>query len=207
MDIFTKTNLKGFFKRNKYYFIIALIIFFVALIAGAIYAYNLVGCETGMLTQAAIEASSHGNLSNSLSITWYELFIFNFSSDLIVLVGGFAVSIASIFYVALNGFSIGTMFGIDPLFAAVTVIPHGIFEFSSSIFALVGAFIITKFEIDVIRALVSKEKSVKDLVNNSGYVLKDLVLVLIFMFVLLLIAAIVESYGTNIVFNLVFNNL
>ena len=62
-----------------------------------------------------------------------------------------------------------------------------------SVFALTGAFLITKLEISAI-----KKRSVKEAFLDS-YVLKDIIFTLILMVIFLLVAAIIEAYATPMI--------
>ena len=59
-----------------------------------------------------------------------------------------------------------------------------------SVFALTGAFLITKLEINII-----KKRSIKKVISDS-YILKDIFFSLILVVIFLFIAAIIEAYVT-----------
>ena len=93
----------------------------------------------------------------------------------------------------MNAFMIGMPFGQDFLFAFFSIVPHGIFEYTASLFALVGAFLFTIIEIDIIKSFRDKDNSVSDVIAEDKIKFKDILLSAIFMTILLLIAALIEG--------------
>ncbi len=195
MEIFTLDYLKGFFKRNKKLLIISFIIVIASLIIIAVCGRMLFGGEA----VAGVNKSAAANFSGFI-----DLFINNFRSDAIVLLGGFVLSIFSLILTIFNCFVVGMLFGMDPYAAAVGILPHGIFEYAASIFALTGAFIITKLEIASFKALLSKDHTVKEVLNDNKNVIKDIILIIVFIIILLLIAALIENYITPMLLDMVF---
>lgn len=180
---------KGFLKRNKKFLLIALAIFLVSALAGAIISNASVGDNYGLISEAIYNHSQTGEGSFSLpDFSSTDLFIHNFFADLIVLFGGFLFSIPSVLSVIYNGFSIGAPFGADFLFASTSIIPHSIFEYPASIFALAAAFNMTWLEIKMI-----KNRSIRTVIDDNRIVLQDIFTMIIIMVVLLLIAAIIEG--------------
>ncbi len=180
---------KGFLKRNKKFLLAALIIFLIPFFVGAYVGYESVGDNYGMIS----EAIYNGTQSSQTPVSFPEfnsldLFIHNFFADLMVFFGGLLFSIISVILVAFNAFTIGFPFGTDFLFAAASIIPHSIFEYPASIFALAAAFNITWLEIKMI-----KNRSVRSVIEENKIVLNDIFTMFVIMVVLLLIAALIEG--------------
>lgn len=71
-------------------------------------------------------------------------------------------------------------------------------------FALTGAFIITKLEINIIKSILSKNYNIKEIWHENELLVKDILLIICITFVLLIIAAIIEGHITPIIFNIFF---
>ncbi len=78
------------------------------------------------------------------------------------------------------------------------IIPHGIFEIPSSVFALSGALMITSFELKIIKGVLSSKTTVKEEIENSIYLIKDAIISVGIVFLLLIIAAFIETFITPI---------
>lgn len=195
MEIFTLDYLKGFFKRNKKLLIISFIIVIASLILIAICGRMLFGAET----VNSVNKSTASNFSGFI-----DLFIHNLKSDAIVLLGGFVLSIFSLMLTIFNCFVAGMFLGMSPSAFAVGILPHGIFEYAASVFSLTGAFIITKLEIASFKALLSKDHTVKEVLNDNKNAIKDIILIIVFIIILLLIAGLIENYITPMLLNMAF---
>ncbi len=183
--------IKNYFLRNYRLLLISLFIFIIFFIVGIFNGYSSVGGNTGQISQ---NAYSIGNISLSTGgLTSWDLFINNFLVGLRIFLGGFLFSLYSIFLVITNALTIGAPFGVDFTFASVTIIPHSIFEYPALIFALTGAFLITKIEIGIIRSFMSVDKSVSESINESKVMMKDIILSFIIMLILLIVAALIEG--------------
>ena len=196
MDFFAIEYIDGYLSRNKKLFLIAISIFIFGCIVGVIWGYISVGGKTGQITLTFLNSSPdvfdyRGNALN--------LFIHNLFADLIIYAGAFLFSIISVGCILYNAVSISIPFGQDFVFAFLSIVPHGIFEYSSSILSLVGAFLITKMEIHYIKLLLGKSSDF-----DVGMAIKDLALTFSVNMVLLLIAAFVEAYFTPMVISLFF---
>lgn len=189
-----KISIKDYFKRNKRFFIVSLILFIFVLVLGIIFGYMLVNGQNSMIHQSL--NSSNSTPLSDLKISPLLLFSRNVSVDLLTIVSGLLFSILSVVIVAYNGFLIGIMFGADWLLGVLGIVPHGIFEYTASIFSLVAAFIITKIEINIIKAIFSKEKTVKGVLIESKVDYIDILISVVFVIVLLVIAALIEAYVT-----------
>lgn len=193
MELFTKKFIKGYFSRNKKLILISLVILIVFVIIGAIAGNIFAGEKYGMISKMMSETNKSISYSD-IAGDAVGLFTHNLLVDLVVFIGGILFSIISLILVIFNAVAIGAPFGSDLYFAMVLVFPHFIFEYvGGSVFALTGAFLITKLEISAI-----KKRSVKEAFSDS-YILKDIIFTLILMVIFLLIAAIIEAYATPMI--------
>ncbi len=190
MEIFTKEFIKGYFSRNKKVILIALAIFLVFFVIGIIIGNLRVGENYGAITKAMSESNKTVDFSD-VGGGALGLFTHNLMVDLIIVITGILFSVISLLMVIFNAIAIGIPFGSDFYFASLSIIPHFIFEYlGGSVFALTGAFLITKLEINAI-----KERSIKEVISDS-YILKDILFSVILMVIFLLIAAVIEGYVT-----------
>lgn len=202
MELFSKEFIMGYFSRNKKFLLISLAIFLITFVISAIIAYINIGNQYGLITATVVR--SHVSPISGFNMSAWDLFSHNFSVDVGVILFGFLFSIVSVILVLYNAYLIGAPFGSDFIFAALTIIPHSIIEYSASVIALVGAFLITSIEIDIIKSFSFRDVSVGDVIRQSNTKIKDIVLSFIFMTVLLVIAALVEVYLTPVIFNAFF---
>lgn len=179
---------KGFFKRNKKFFIIALILFIVPAIISAIVSFSTIGDDYGLISQSINNLSkTNQTLYGADGLDAVSLFLQNIGSDLIVVVGGLLFSVISILVVMMGAIMVASPFGADLTFSLVSILPHGVIEYSASVIALVAAFNITKLEIEIIR-----NRSYKDVLLDNKIVLKDILILIIIMVLLLIVAAFIE---------------
>ncbi len=190
MEVFSKDYIKGYFSRNKKLILIALAILLIFFFMGVIVSNIGAGDNYGSITKAF----SQSNKSISFSDVKGDaigLFTHNLVADLLIFICGILFSVFSVLIVIYNAFTIGVPFGADMYFAIVSILPHFIFEYvGGSVFALTGAFLITKLEINII-----KKRSIKEVISDS-YILKDIFFSLILVVFFLVIAAIIEAYVT-----------
>lgn len=192
MDFLSKEFIKGYFKRNKKLFLISLILFVIAFLAGVLVSFTMTGNNHGLISNALFSGKSSISLEN-LMVDTSELFFHNLYIDIITLISGLLFSIVSLGLFCVNAFMIGMPFGQDFLFAFFSIVPHSIFEYTASLFALVGAFLFTIVEIDIIKSFSYKDISIGDVISEDMIKLKDILLSAIFMTILLLVAAIIEG--------------
>ena len=130
------------------------------------------------------------------------LFQNNIRANIIIMIGGLLFSIFSVLGIIMNGLIIGFTYTlVTPIQFIVGILPHGIFELPATILSLVGAFIITKLEINLLNALFKKR--LKEEINKSDKLVKDIVLTFIIILVLLIIAAIIEAGVTPVLLSMV----
>lgn len=180
--------MKEFFKRNKKVLIFSLVIFLVCAIGSAIFAYSSVGENYGAISNALWHKNVTGNQTSNISfkLNTIDLFLHNLLADYVLIAGGLLFSVFSVLITIFNGVIIGIPFGTDLTYSLVTILPHGILEYSATVFALACAFNITKLEIKMI-----KNRSFKNTLNEHRE-LKDILIMCLIVFILLLIAAIIE---------------
>lgn len=192
MEIFSMEYVKGYFIRNKILLFISLSIFIFLFLSGVLVSFIFNWGHHGFISAGIFMGKVNMPL-NKLFVDTLELFAHNFTIDLATLLLGLLFSIFSIISVGFNAFLIGMPFGQDFLFAFFSIVPHGIFEYTASIFSLVGAFLITIVEVEIIKSFWDKNKSIRDVISENNDKLKDILLSALFMTVLLIIAAIIEG--------------
>lgn len=183
---------EGFLKRNRKLILIATLILLVSAIAGALISYSLADGKYNVISN--LMRTHPANLTNaSVDINPIELFAHNLIADLLVIIGGIFISITSVLIIIYNGLSIGSIFGVDLPYAAITILPHGIIEYFASALSLVIAFKITKLEIRII-----KNRNLKNTLKEHRIDLKDILVILIVIIILLAIASFIEAYVVQI---------
>ena len=134
------------------------------------------------------------NLMGFVNLFWH-----NFSIDFECILGGLLLSIPSLITTFINAGQIGALFSqVDFIIILFGVVPHGIFEVPSSLFALAGAFMLTSFEFKMVNAILSSSTTIKDEINRSSYLVKDAIISAEIVLVLLIIAAFIETFVTPI---------
>lgn len=183
----------GFVERNKKVILIATLIMLVSAIAGAGISYINADGEYNVISNALSSHKSNvtGDFVGTGSV---ELFVHNIIADFITILGGLFFSILSVISVIYNGLSVGTVFGIDLPYAAVSVLPHAIIEYFAGALALAIAFKITKLEIKII-----KNRNLRNTLKEHEIDLKDMLTIFIVMVILLGIAAIIEGHITPMI--------
>ena len=190
---------KGFLKRNRKIIIISILIMLISAVAGCAIS-SMYGDEAhkGKVTEGLFNVAQNktGNVSGTedISVNPLELFVHNLTADLIAIVLGLVFSIFSVLLTVFNGFSIGSIFGMDLTFACVSVLPHAIIEYLAGALALAAAFIITKLEIKAI-----KNRDIRGTLDESKVELNDLLTLIIIIVVLLAVAAVIEGWITPII--------
>lgn len=187
LEIFTIRYLKEYVHRNLNLLLISLIVFLIATALGYI-------CSDMILTLMPELALHSTSLIDAIFMSFLEIFPHNLSIDWLVIISGIFLSIISIIITLYNGMLIGYyLVATTPIEFLFGIVPHGIFEIPSSIVALTGAFLITILEIRIIKGLFDKNITIKQTLNNNRYVIKDIIATFYYVFILLLIAGIIES--------------
>ncbi len=118
-------------------------------------------------------------ISQSINNTPVLMFENTLIHDVLVIIMGFTFSILSIFMTAINGVSIGYLFATQSF---SQFLPQGIFCLISEIFALVGAFLVTKIEIRLLSVIINRKFN--ELFSKIKVPLKDLILTAVFIIIL-----------------------
>ena len=137
-------------------------------------------------------------------ISFIELFVHNFSIDISCILGGFLLSIPTLIFTFVNEVMFGALFGQTPLVIILFgVMPHGIFEIPSSLFALAGGLMITRMELKLVKGLLIPETTIRYEFEESIPLVKDALLSAGIVFILLSIAAFIETFITPLTLFLV----
>lgn len=137
-------------------------------------------------------------------ISFIELFVHNFSIDISCILGGVLLSIPTLIFTFINEVMFGALFGQIPLVIILFgVIPHGIFEIPSSLFALAGGLMLTRMELKLLKGLLSNKTTVRYEFKESVPLVKDALLSAGIVYILLSIAAFIETFITPLTLLLV----
>lgn len=166
-DIFNKGNFKDYFNRNKFFILASIVVLILSLWSG----FTNYSSYTSILSDMGIS-----QLTNNTPVLMFEN---NLIHDVLVIILGFTFSILSIFMTAINVVSIGYLFATQSF---SQFLPQGIFVLISEIFALVGAFLVTKIEIRLLSVIINRKFN--ELFSKIKVPLKDLILTAVFIIIL-----------------------
>ena len=196
--ILMKIYEKGFFKRNKKVLLVSFLIFLIFSVGGAIYGFLSIGDGYGVLSEGMFNASGNITRTSTFNAESFSgtinIFTHNLLADSIMILGGIFFSVISVLIAIFNALVIGVPFGGDLTFFSLSVLPHGIIEYSATVVSLAAAFSITKLEIKMI-----KNRSFKNTLKEHKTELKDILVMIIIVVVLLFIAAIIEVNITPLI--------
>ncbi len=198
LEIFSKGYLKEYLSRNKNLILISFIILIASAFLGVVFCDVIQQYVTEILKEIFLSMPENPTVYNE------AIFLFqnNIRANIIIMIGGLLFSIFSVLAIIMNGMIIGFTYTlVTPIQFIVGILPHGIFELPATILSLVGAFIITKLEINLLNALFKKR--LKEEINKSDKLVKDIVLTFIIILVLLIIAAIIEAGVTPVLLSMV----
>lgn len=168
-DTYNKGNLKDYFKRNKIFITVSILIVLLSILSGF---YN---------------PSSYTHLIQPDKITDTSL-LNNLYNILYIIIMGISFSIISIYNTVLNNVGIGyllatqNMLQISPLEILIKILEY--------IFALSGAFLVTKMEVRFISELLSKKAD--NITQRLKAPFKDLLLTVTFIVLLLIIEYVIK---------------
>ena len=193
IDIFKNLLLESL-KEHKKLIIGFYIIFILCFIASWIY----VGSKMGAIVQN-MPVSQQTGLSNAGAM---DLFIHNESGAIVTYLGSvfFGItSIVSLIYNAINLGMIGQLFntvlpngGIQYI---LYLIPHGIFEITATVIQSVSGILLFQFIWRFIKAMISNDtQGVSDSFILTKKILIQSIVLMIFVTILLVIAAPIEAY-------------
>lgn len=185
------------FAENKLAILASVAILFISLILGYYlegYLYSYFNPVVEELTQKV--------QTGVLSLTFHDIFFNNLKVICAMFILG-AIFCFSALTLAFNGFFTGYYIGTsDNLFEVLMyIIPHGIFEFSSCIFACAGGFVLFNFVCKFIKTLLKdKYGSISERIYNSFVEsydkLKQSLILFAIAVILMVIAGIIEAYFT-----------
>lgn len=197
-EIFGKRYLKEYFSRNKVYILISIFILIASAVLGVIFSDIIKEFVIEILENIVLSMPENPTVYNEATF----LFQNNIRANIIIMLGGLFFSIFSILAIIMNGLIIGFTYTlVTPLQFIVGILPHGIFELPATVLSLVGAFLITKLEINLLDALFKKQ--LKEEIGKSNEIIKDIVLTFIIILILLIIAAIIEAGVTPVLLSMV----
>lgn len=177
-DIFNKGNFKDYFKRNKFFILISLAVIILSLWSG----FTNHTAYANILTNVDLP-----QLANNNPLLMFEDSLI---SNAMVILAGFTFSILSILLTVIKGVSAGYLLAVQNTGQSfITYLPRGIFELFSQVFALVGAFLVTKIEVRLISIIINRKFDTA--YSNIKAPLKDLVLTIVFIIIFLLISLII----------------
>ncbi len=194
-------NLATLVRRMKIEIIFAIVIFVAGAIGGALFAPELAVIVKPMyqsLHQKAMTLSS----DTPWQLMW-ALFANNFRASIFMMIGGLLLGVVPALYVFANGALIGFVLLIvtaathaNPVLVFVAgIVPHGIFEIPAYLLATAFGFRVTKV---LFRSITGRGH--KDMWKQ---LVLDAVSLLLWILVLLLAAAYMESHVTPLVLRLV----
>lgn len=190
ISIFSRDYIKSYLGRNRNLIILAVVILCISIIIG--YVYN------GIFRDLMIDALKNMNIP--MDSPWnatLALFSNNMRVNLLIVLLGLTFSIISVMVLFVNGVVIGFVGSIVPVEVLLLyTVPHGIFEIPALILAVAGSFIVTKFEVKLLKGIFQNGKTFKGELYSSGILLKDILLTVVLDFVLLVIAAVIEANFT-----------
>ncbi len=183
--------LKEYLSRIKPYFLISLVFFIVTVLLGFLLAdvYKSIGMK--LLNQIISSVPKQ-------SITATYLFKNNLTVNLIIIAGGFLLSIISALVIILNGFVIGFAYWVisNPILFVLYILPHGIFELTATILSFGVSLMITRLICRLIRGVFNKGSTIKTEYENSKFLIVDILISIFFIIILLILAAFIEAYLT-----------
>ena len=108
----------------------------------------------------------------------------NLISDILVIIAGFTFSLLSILLTVINGVNLGYVLATNNFQSSIICLSYAINSISW-LFALVGAFLITKIEIRIISIIINRKFD--EIFSKIKVPLKDLILTIMFILICLLI--------------------
>lgn len=194
-------NLITLVRRMKIESIVAVAIFLVGAIGGALFAPELASIVKPMyqsLHQKAMTLSS----DTPWQLMW-ALFSNNFRASILMMVGGLLLGVIPALYVFANGALVGFVLLVvtsathaNPMLVFLAgIVPHGIFEIPAYLLATAFGFRVTQV---LFRSIAGRGNKAM-----WGQLVLDAVSLLLWVLVLLLVAAYMESHVTPLVLRLV----
>lgn len=113
----------------------------------------------------------------------------NLISDILVIIAGFTFSLLSILLTVINGVNLGYLFATQNFSQSLGIYLAYVMDSISWLFALVGAFLVTKMEIRIISIIINRKFD--EIFSKIKVPLKDLILTIIIIIIWLLLGLVV----------------
>ncbi|RAP54584.1 MAG: hypothetical protein BZ137_01480 [Methanosphaera sp. rholeuAM130] len=178
-DIFNKGNFKDYFKRNKVFLLVSIFVLILSVYSGL----------TDPQSYAAFSNYSLNNLimSNMEGSGAVGNFLMSFTATVLyylsIIAMGLTFSVMAMLSFVANAVSIGFLFN-QSISNIHLILPQSIFTLIASIFAMCGAFLVTKMEVRFIGYLSNHDKYP---LNRLKAPFKDLILSIALMLIFVII--------------------
>lgn len=221
-----KTQIKESFAQNKGIILTVAAIFIITFIIGFLFIDYLQAYIKPVVNMFQERISS-----GQVQLTTNSLYINNLQSTLLIFLGSFLLGIMGIIAIITNALLIGYFAAIyyangQMLTYILLIVPHGIFEIPSLIFASSAGFITLKFLINFLKNLISPDYQYTDIFDpiynqdkidtkeiikmswrKNSKTLKQAMIILIISIILLLIAAFIEANITQQLASFILNSI
>lgn len=184
-DIFNKGNFKDYFKRNKVFLIVSIFVLILSLYSGFNDTQSYVAFSKYSVSQLI--------LSNIQANAFGLNFMTSFANTLIyylsLILMGLTFSVLAMLSFVSNAVSIGFLFN-QNINNLNMLLPQSIFTLIASVFAMCGAFLVTKMEVRFIAYLSNSKKNPLERLKAP---LKDLILSIVIMFLFVIIYSLLNA--------------
>ena len=190
-------NLVTLLRRMRVEGVLAFLLFVAGTVGGVLFAKELAGIVKPMY-QALHQKAAVLRSDTPWQLMW-AIFTNNFRASVIMILGGLLLGLLPALYVFANGALVGFVLLMvtvethaNPILVFLAgILPHGIFEIPAYLIATAFGFRITKV---LVRSIAAKENK-----ESWKQLLQDAVAVLLWVMLLLLLAAYMESHVTPII--------
>lgn len=191
-DIFNKGNFKDYFKRNKVFLIVSIFVLILSLYSGFNDTQSYVAFSKYSVSQLI--------LSNIQANAFGLNFMTSFANTLIyylsMILMGLTFSVLAMLSFVANAVSIGFLFN-QNINNLNMLLPQSIFTLIASVFAMCGAFLVTKMEVRFIAYLSNSKKNPLERLKAP---LKDLILSIVIMFLFVIIYSLLNAILVPMIF-------
>ncbi|MDO5825259.1 MAG: hypothetical protein Q4Q22_02675 [Methanosphaera sp.] len=184
-DIFNKGNFKDYFKRNKVFLLVSLFVLILSVYSGLTDSQSYVAFSNYSINHLiASNVESTGFVGNFLTS-----FIDTLLNYLSIIAMGLTFSVMAMLSFVANAVSIGFLLN-QNMNTINMILPQSIFTLIASIFAMCGAFLVTKMEVRFIGYLSNHDKYP---LSRLKAPFKDLILSIVLMLLFVFIYALLNS--------------
>ena len=178
----------------KDYLIISVVLFVLFVIMGIVFKDYFLD-----IVRTFIE-----NMANiGEDVTALYLFNNNMRVNLLLILSGIIFSLPSLFIYAINCIVVGFMATVTPLHLYLAlIIPHGIFEIPALILSFATSLVVTHLELRLLKGIFFANTSVREQFNLSKPLMIKIITSVVYITILLAIAAVIEAYFTMSLANL-----